>query len=124
MKPNYNDLASEFFGPGKGLLCDRRGTRRDVELPCPEPPFLSRPFRVKTLWSETEATSQISWEARDVIIDNVHNGLGGVDVCLNRQREHENARNIFLYYTDEEIDKMSVENLKTYAKNYRMVGIT
>ena len=34
-----------------------------------------------------DATSQISQEARDVMIDNVYSGLGGVDVCLNRQ-EH------------------------------------
>ena len=30
MKPNYNDLPSEFFGPRKGRLCDRRGARHDV----------------------------------------------------------------------------------------------
>ena len=66
-----------------------------------------------------EATSQISREARDAIIDNVHSGLGGVDVCLNRQRACENARANFIYYTDEEIDNMSVEDLKTYANNCR-----
>ena len=41
MKPNYNDLPSEFFGPGKGRLCDGSGTRRDVELPHLEPPLVS-----------------------------------------------------------------------------------
>ena len=64
-----------------------------------------------------KATSQISRESRDAIIDNVHSGLGGVDVCLNRQRARENARANFMYYTDEEIENMSVEDLKTYAKN-------
>ena len=49
-----------------------------------------------------EATSQISRETRDAIIDNVHNGLGGVDVFLNRQRERENARANFVYYTDDQ----------------------
>ena len=83
MKPNYNDIPSEFFGPRKGQLCDRKGTRHDVELPCPEPPLVSRPLRVETLRSEMDATSQISQEARDAIIDNVHSGLGGVDVFLN-----------------------------------------
>ena len=41
MKPNYNDLTSKFFGPRKGRLYDRKGTRRDVELPLPEPPLVS-----------------------------------------------------------------------------------
>ena len=41
MKPNYNDLPSEFFGPGKGRLCDHRGARHDVELPHPETPLVS-----------------------------------------------------------------------------------
>ena len=68
---------------GKGRLCDHRGARRDAKLLRPEPPLVIRPVHVKTLRSEMEATSQISREARDAIIDNVHSGLGGVDVCLN-----------------------------------------
>ena len=32
MKPNYNELPFEFFGPGKVRLCDCRGARRDVKL--------------------------------------------------------------------------------------------
>ena len=64
-------------------------------------------------------TSQISREARDAIIDNIQSGLGGVDVFLNRQGARENARANFVYYTDEEIENMSVEDLKTYVKNYR-----
>ena len=38
---------------------------------------------------------------------------------MNRQRARENARANFVYYTYEEIDNMSVEDLKTYAKNFR-----
>ena len=119
MKPNYNDIPSEFFGPQKGRLCDRRGARCDVELPRPESPLVSRPLRVETLWSEMEATSKISREARDVIIDNVHSGLGGVNIFLNRQRAHENAHADFVYYTDKDIDNISVEDLKTYENNFR-----
>ena len=111
MKPNYNDLPSDFFGPGKGRLCDRKGTRRDVELPRPELPLASRPFQVETLRSEMDETSQISQEARDVMIDNVYRGLGGVDVCLNRQRARENASANFVYCIDEEIGNMNVEDL-------------
>ena len=44
MKPNCNDLPSEFFGSGKGRLYDRKGANRDVELPRPEPPLVSRLF--------------------------------------------------------------------------------
>ena len=51
MKPNYNDLPSEFFSHGKGQLCDRRGTRCDDELPHPDPPLVSRHFCVETLQS-------------------------------------------------------------------------
>ena len=111
MKPNYNDLPSEFFGPRKGRLYDRKGAKRDVELPRPEPPLVSQPFRVETLRSEMDATSQISREAMDVMIDNVHSGLSGVDLWLNRQRARENARANFVYCTDEEIDNMNVEDL-------------
>ena len=100
MKPNYIDLPSKFFSPRKGRLCDHRGARRDVELPCPKPPLGSLPLCVKNLRSEMDVTSQISREARDAIIDNVHSALGGVDVCMNRQRACENARVNFLYYTD------------------------
>ena len=64
-----------------------------------------------------DATSQISREERDVMIDNVYSGLGGVDVCLNRQRARENSRANFVYCTDEEIDNMNVEDLRIYAKN-------
>jgi len=41
MKPNYNDLPSKFFGPGKGRLCDRRGVNHDAELPHPKAPLVS-----------------------------------------------------------------------------------
>ena len=63
-----------------------------------------------------DATSQISQEARDAIIDNVHSGLGGVDVCLNRQRAREDACANFVYCTDEDINNMNVDDLRIYAK--------
>jgi len=66
-----------------------------------------------------DAISQIIREARDVMIDNVYSGLGGVDVCLNRKKTRENACANFVYCTDEEIDNMNVEDLRIYAKNCR-----
>ena len=41
MIPNYNDLPSEFFGPGKGRLYDRKGAKRDAGLPRPKPPLVT-----------------------------------------------------------------------------------
>ena len=82
-----------------------------MELPRLEPPLVSRPFRVKTLQSKMDATSQISQESKDVMIDNVYSGLGGVDVCLNQQRARENACANFVYCIDEKIDNMNVEDL-------------
>ena len=60
LKPNYNDLPSEFFGLGKGQLCDHRGAKCDSKFPRTEPPLVSRPLRVETLQSNMDATSQIS----------------------------------------------------------------
>ena len=73
-----------LFGPKKGRFYDHKGAKRDTELLRPEPPLVSRRFRVETLWSEMEATSQISRDVRDVIIDNVQIALGGVDLYLNQ----------------------------------------
>ena len=60
--------------------------KRDAELTRPEPPLVSRPLHVETLWSDMDATSQISRKVRDAITDNVQNGLGRIDIGLNRQR--------------------------------------
>ena len=109
MKPNYNDIPYEFFGPGKGQLCNYRGAKCDAKLSRPEPPLVSRPLCVETLRLDMDATSQISRKARNVIIDNVQTGLSGIDVCMNRQRAHENARANFVYHTNDEIDNMSIE---------------
>ena len=68
MKPNYNDLPSEFFGPRKGRLCDRRGARHDFELSHPEPPLFSRPLRVKNLRSEMDATFQITLQEKKTLV--------------------------------------------------------
>ena len=56
---------------------------------------------METLHSKMDATSQISREARDVIIDNVQSVFGGIDVFPNRQRAQENARENFVYHTND-----------------------
>ena len=83
MKPNYNDLPSELFGPRKGQLCDCMGTKHDTQLPRLEPPLVPQPPCEENLRSEKDATSQISREERDDIIDNFQIGLGGIDIVLN-----------------------------------------
>ena len=65
-----------------------------------------------------DATSQISREARDAIIDNVQTGLGGIDIDMNRQREQPNAHANSVYNTNEEIKKMNIQELRTYAKYF------
>lgn len=60
MKPDYTDLPSEYYGTGKGRLYDRKAALHDTELPRPEPPLVCQPPRLVTLWSEMDATSQIS----------------------------------------------------------------
>ena len=64
-----------------------------------------------------DATSQISREARDAIIDSVQTGLGGIDIGLNQQRACDNSCANFLYNIDEEIENMNIEELRTYANH-------
>ena len=47
-----------------------------------------------------DATFEISRETRDAIIDNVQSGICGIYVCLNRKRARDNARDNFVYDTD------------------------
>jgi hypothetical protein len=42
--------------------------------------------------------------------------LFGIDVSLNRQRARSNAHDSFVYKTDDEIDRMSLEEVQAYAK--------
>ena len=54
----------------------------------------------------------------DAIIDNVQSGIGGIYVCMNRQRAWDNARANFMYHRYDEIDNMSVEYLRMYVNNF------
>ena len=66
-----------------------------------------------------DATSQVGWEAKDAIADNLKKTLVGIDVSLNRQRAQYNAHDKFVNKKDEEIDSMILENLRAYAKTCR-----
>jgi hypothetical protein len=62
------------------------------------------------------ATSDVGKEARNAIKENLESIFYGVDVGLNRQRTEANSQANFVYKTNEEIDSMSVEDIKEYAK--------
>jgi hypothetical protein len=55
--------------------------------------------------------------------ENLESIFYGVDVGLNHQRAQANSRANFVYKTDEEIDSMSIEDIREYEKkNSAMVG--
>jgi len=109
MKLDYNELPTEYYSTGKGQLYNHKGALCDAGWPHPEPPLLHQPPCLVYFPSEIDGTSQISWEERDSIIDNIQSALTGIDIGLNRQRAWANARAIFIYKTHEEIDNMNVE---------------
>ena len=88
-------------------------------LPKPTPRLVPQPKRVVTLRSEMEATSQIGLEVRTVIGDNLPSALVGVDVRMNRHRAHACFCAHFSYKTNGEVDSMSLEDSKAYAKHFR-----
>ena len=47
MKPDYTDIHSEFYGVGKGMICNQKGALRDPSTLRP-PPLISRPPRFVT----------------------------------------------------------------------------
>ena len=62
-------------------------------------------------------TSQIGLEARTIIGENLPSALVGVDVGMNRHREHARSHAHFSYKTDSEVDSMNLEDAKAYAKH-------
>ena len=68
--------------------------------------------------SELWATSDVGKEARNAIIENLESIFYGVDVGLNRQRIETNSCVNFVYKSDEEIDSMSIEDIREYEKHW------
>ena len=118
MKPDYIDV-SKFYGVGKGRTYEREGAFRDPLLPKATLRLVPQPQRIVTLRAEMEATSHIGIEARIVIGDNLQSALVGVDVGMNRHRECACSRSCFYYKTNIEVDSMSSEDAKAYAKHCR-----
>jgi hypothetical protein len=65
-----------------------------------------------------QATSEVGKEARNAIGKKLEASCYGVDVGLNRRWAEANSRAIFVYKIDVELDTMSVEDFKEYAKYF------
>jgi len=66
-----------------------------------------------------DATSQIGLEVRTIIGENLQSTLVGVDVGMNRHRAPASYRTHFCYKIDVEVDSMSLQDAKAYAKHFR-----
>ena len=115
MKPDYTDIHSEFYGVGKGRICNRKGALRDPSTLRP-PPLISRSLRLVTYKSEMEPTSQVRTTARHNVAEGLTSAFVGVDVGLSREKAHATIRQNFVYKIDDELDCMDIEDLKAYAK--------
>ena len=63
-----------------------------------------------------EVPSHIGLEVRTFVGDNLPSDLMDVDVGMDRHRAHAHSRAHFSYKTDNEVDSMSLEDAKAYAK--------
>ena len=64
-----------------------------------------------------EATSQIGLEAITIIGDNLPFALVGVDVGMDQHRVCAHSHTHFSYKIESEVDSMSLEDAKAYAKH-------
>ena len=122
MKPDYTDIHSEFYGVGKGRICNEKGSLRDPSTLRP-PPQISRPPRLVTYKSEMEPTSQVGTTARNNVVKGLTLKFVGVDVGLNRERARATIQKNFVYKTNDELDCMGIEYLKAYAKLCRNIAL-
>ena len=119
MHPDYTSLPSDYYGASKWHTYDRKWAYQNATLHRPPRPLVSHPTGAFVSHSELRASSKVDKEVRNAIGENLKSILYGVDVGLNRQREKANSRTIFVYKTGAELDTMSVEYLKEYAKFFR-----
>jgi len=59
MKPNYNDLPSEYYGTRRGRLCDCKGALCHTKLSRRPPPLVYQTPCLINFWSKMYVTSQI-----------------------------------------------------------------
>ena len=82
MKPDYTDIHSEFYGLGKGRICNRKGALRDPTTLRP-PPEIPHPPMLVTYKLEMEPTSQVGTTARHNVAEGLTSAFVGVDVGLS-----------------------------------------
>jgi hypothetical protein len=116
MHPDYTSLSFDYYGADKGRTYDRNRVYRNATLQSPPWPLVSRPTCAFASNLELWDSSEIDKEARNAIRKNLESIFYGVDVGLNRQWEEANSWVIFVYKTNAELDTMSVEDIKEYAK--------
>ena len=85
----------------------------------PNPPLVPQPKNLVTLQAEMDATSQIGLEVRTILGENLQSALFGVGVGMDRHRACATSHACFCYKIDEEVDSMSLEDAKAYAKQCR-----
>ena len=84
MHPNNKYVPSKYSDVGRGLNYNKKGTFWYLKLPQPPPPYVSHPAKVVSLRLYFDATSQVSWEARDVTPKSFELGLVGTNAILNQ----------------------------------------
>ena len=119
MKPYYTNVKSKYYGIGKGRTYEKEGTLRDQMETKANPPLVPQPKNRVTLEAEMDATSQIGLEARTILGENLQSALFGVGVGMDRHKARSTSRACFCYKIDEEVDSMSLEDAKAYAKQCR-----
>lgn len=122
MKPDYTDIHSDFYGVGNGRIYNRKCALRDPTTLRP-PPQISFPPRLVTYKSEMEPTSQLETAARNSIAEGLTSAFVGVDVGLIRERARSIICQNFSYKMNDELDGMSIEDLKDYAKVCRDIAL-
>ena len=115
MKLDYTDIHSEFYGVGKGRICNQKGSLRDPNTLRP-PPQISHPPRLVTYKSEMQCTSQVRTTARHNVVKGLTSTFVGVDFGLSQERARATIRQKIVYKTNDVLDRMSIEDLKAYAK--------
>ena len=121
MKPDYNNIHSEFYGVRNGRIYNRKGALRYPSTLQP-PPQISCPPRLVTYKSEMEPTSQVETTTRNNVAKGLTLTFVGVDVELSRERARPTIRKKFVYKKNDELYCIGIEYLKAYAKVCHDIG--
>ena len=62
-----------------------------------------------------DRTSQVGTTARHNVFEGLTSAFVGVDVGLSRERARATIQKKFIYKTNDELDRMGIEDIKAYA---------